>query len=125
MEAALQMCREASTGDQLACISQMLRCEGAVAEVALWSVFTAVVVSSLLAGDKPLSMLYLEGLYRTVDIVCYQREQILHVLDGWCWSCGCVSLYMHTSLTHMHVLHTTLMSIFIVLVVERCWCVSF
>ena len=35
MEAALQVCREANTGDQLAYINQMLRCEGAVAEATL------------------------------------------------------------------------------------------
>ena len=88
----------------------------------MWSVFTAVIVSSLLAGEKPFSMLYLEGLGPTIDIVCYENDQILDVLDEWYKSCN-VSLYMHTSHTCMHDIQHS--SIFIVLVVERCWCVSF
>ena len=33
-------------------------------------------------------MLYLEGLGRTMDIVCYENDQILDVLDEWYKSCG-------------------------------------
>lgn len=88
----------------------------------MWSVFTAVIVSSLLAGEKPFSILYLEGLGPTIDIVCYENDQILDVLDEWYKSCN-VSLYMHTSHTCMHDIQH--LSIFIALVVERCWCVSF
>ena len=103
MKAAQEQCEEeASTRVQLAYISQMLRCEGTVAEVILWSVFSAVIVSSLLTGHEPFSMLYLEGLGPTLGIVCYKRtEQIRDVLDEWYKSCG-VSLYMHTSHTCMH-----------------------
>ena len=81
----------------------LIRC-CAVRELGLrqyWSMFTAVIVSSPLTGEKPLSMLYLEGLGRTIDIVCYENDQILDVLDEWYKSCG-VSLYMHTSHTCMH-----------------------
>ena len=64
-----------------------------MAEVILWSVFSAVIVSSLLAGHEPFSMLYLEGLGPTLGIVCYKRtEQIRDVLDEWYKSCGNTSL---------------------------------
>ena len=113
LERALQLSKEASTGDQMALIARTLHCERVIVQAALWSMFSPVFVP-VPPGDRRLAMLYLEGLPNTVDIVCYEGEKILRVLDEWLISCR-VSLphtlerqtYAHTH--HVYAQHKHLL----------------
>lgn len=94
LERALQLSMGASTGDQMALIARTMHCGRVVFQAALWSMFSPVFVP-VPPGDRRLAMLYLEGLPNTVDIVCYEGEKILCVLDEWLISC-------EVSLPHTH-----------------------
>lgn len=73
-------------------------------------------------GDRPLAMLYLEGLPNTVDIVCYKGEKILRVLDEWLTSCGVSLPHTHWGDMHRHIHITYCTTQALALIHSYCGC---